>query len=95
VFHKSSLKTWAFFILTIIGNVHIYTNMKLSVCQICGEAYDYTGYPNCPECIKDGDTTKKDKEIPKLLQERYNQNAIHIKQQHKLFEAAAHDPNSS
>ena len=41
--------------------------MKISVCESCGEAYDYTGYPNCPECIRDGDTTKIDKEIPKLL----------------------------
>jgi len=42
--------------------------MKISVCESCGDAFDYTGYPTCPECIRDGDTTKIDKEIPKLLQ---------------------------
>ena len=41
--------------------------MKISVCESCGDAFDYTGYPTCPECIRDGDTTKIDKEIPKLL----------------------------
>jgi len=40
--------------------------VKISVCEGCGDVYDYTGYPTCPECIRDGDTTKK--EIPKLLQ---------------------------
>ena len=42
--------------------------MKITVCQDCGDVYDYTGYPTCSECIRDGDTTKIDKEIPKLLQ---------------------------
>jgi NMD protein affecting ribosome stability and mRNA decay len=40
--------------------------MKISVCTSCGDPFDYTGYPMCQECIKDGDTTKK--EVPKLLQ---------------------------
>jgi len=40
--------------------------VKITVCESCGDVYDYTGYPTCPECIRDGDTTKK--EIPKLLQ---------------------------
>jgi len=44
--------------------------VKISVCESCGEVYDYTGYPTCPECIRDGDTTKK--EIPKLLQKEQN-----------------------
>ena len=47
--------------------------MKITVCQDCGDVYDYTGYPTCPECIRDGDTTKK--EVPKLLQKE-EQNAI-------------------
>ena len=42
--------------------------MKISVCESCGDAFDYTGYPICPECIRDGDTTKKSTDIPKLLQ---------------------------
>jgi uncharacterized OB-fold protein len=63
MFHKSSLKTWAFFISIIRSN-----KIKISVCESCGDAFDYTGYPTCPECIRDGDTTKIDKEIPKLLQ---------------------------
>lgn len=46
----------------------LHTKMKLTVCTSCGEVYDYTGYPTCPECIRDGDTTKKSTDIPKLLQ---------------------------
>lgn len=42
--------------------------MKITVCQDCGDVYDYTGYPTCPECIRDGDITKKSTDIPKLLQ---------------------------
>ena len=49
--------------------------MKITVCESCGDAFDYTGYPTCPECIRDGDTTKKDKEIPQLLK-KDKQNAI-------------------
>ena len=49
------------FLYHYIGN-----KVKITVCQDCGDVYDYTGYPTCPECIRDGDTTKK--EIPKLLQ---------------------------
>jgi hypothetical protein len=41
--------------------------MKISVCESCGDAFDYTGYPTCPECIRDGDTTKKSTDLPKLL----------------------------
>jgi hypothetical protein len=41
--------------------------VKITVCQDCGDVYDYTGYPTCPECIRDGDTTKKSTDIPKLL----------------------------
>ena len=48
--------------------------MKISVCESCGDAFDYTGYPTCPECIRDGDTTKKSTDIPKLLKK--NPNAI-------------------
>jgi len=48
--------------------------VKISVCESCGEVYDYTGYPTCPECIRDGDTTKK--KIPKLLQKE-PQNALY------------------
>ena len=44
--------------------------MKISVCESCGDAFDYTGYPTCPECIRDGDTTKT--EIPKLLKKEPN-----------------------
>ena len=46
--------------------------VKISVCESCGDAFDYTGYPTCPECIKDGDTTKIDKKISKLLQKESN-----------------------
>ena len=42
--------------------------VKISVCEGCGDVYEYTGYPTCPECIRDGDTTKKSTDIPKLLQ---------------------------
>ena len=54
-----------------MGFFYIYNSgnqVKITVCQDCGDVYDYTGYPTCPECIRDGDTTKIDKDIPKLLQ---------------------------
>ena len=54
-----------------MGFFYIYNSgnqVKITVCQDCGDVYDYTGYPTCSECIRDGDTTKIDKEIPKLLQ---------------------------
>ena len=52
-----------------MGFFYVYNSgnqVKITVCQDCGDVYDYTGYPTCPECIRDGDTTKK--EVPKLLQ---------------------------
>ena len=54
-----------------MGFFYIYNSgnqVKITVCQDCGDVYDYTGYPTCPECIRDGDTTKKSTDIPKLLQ---------------------------
>lgn len=54
-----------------MGFFYIYNSgnqVKITVCQDCGDVYDYTGYPTCPECIRDGDITKKSTDIPKLLQ---------------------------
>jgi len=63
--------------------------VKITVCQDCGDVYDYTGYPTCPECIRDGDTTKKSTDIPNY----YRKNKMPwTSKQHKLFEAAAHSP---
>ena len=58
-----------------MGFFYIYNSgnqVKITVCQDCGDVYDYTGYPTCPECIRDGDTTKKSTDIPKLLQKDLN-----------------------
>ena len=58
-----------------MGFFYVYNSgnqVKITVCQDCGDVYDYTGYPTCPECIRDGDTTKKSTDIPKLLKKDPN-----------------------